>query len=62
VAVYFFCLAHNVLPAAASAGFTCSMFSFPQSFSGSFNAYIRETPALLAAGLLGAGHFILLFN
>jgi len=48
-----FFIAANVLPAAASAGFTCLLFSFPLSFSGLMNAYIRKSPALLAAGLLG---------
>jgi len=43
----------NGLLAAASAGFTCLMFSFPLSFLGLMNAYIRKPPALLAAGLLG---------
>jgi len=42
----------NGPPAAASAGFTCLMFSFPLSFSGLMNAYLRKPPALLAAGLL----------
>jgi len=45
---------HNVRPAAASAGFTWLMFSFPISFSNSINDYIRKQPALPAAGLLGA--------
>jgi len=42
----------NGRPAAASAGFTCLMFSFPLSFLGLMNAYFRKPPALQAAGLL----------
>jgi len=44
---------HNGLPAAASAGFTCLLFSFPLLFLGLVYAYTRKPPALLAAGLLG---------
>jgi len=46
-------LVANGPPAAASAGFTCLMISFPLLFSGLINAHLRKTPALLAAGLLG---------
>jgi len=45
---------HNALPAAASAGFTWLMFSFPQSLASLMNDYLRKPPALLAAGLLAA--------
>jgi len=48
----FFIITANGPPAAVSAGFTCLMFSFPQSFSGLINAHLRNPPALLAAGLL----------
>jgi len=44
---------YNGLPAAASAGFTCLMFSLPLSFLDLINAHFRKPPALLAAGLLG---------
>jgi len=44
----------NGRPAAASAGFTCFMFSFPLSFLDLMNACLLKPPALLAAGLLGA--------
>jgi len=46
-------LVANGPPAAASAGFTWLMFSFPLSFLGLVNACLLITPALLAAGLLG---------
>jgi len=48
---------YNGLPAAASAGFTWLMFSFPLSFIGLMNACLRNSPALLAAGLLGVVKF-----
>jgi len=47
-------IAANGRPAAASAGFTCLMFSIPLSFLGLMNDYLRKPPALLAAGLLAA--------
>jgi len=52
-------MAANVRPAAASAWFTCILLSFPLSFSGLMNAYIRKPTALLAAGLLGDDHSFL---
>ncbi len=42
----------NVLPAAASAGFTWFMFYYCLSFANLINAYNRKPPALLAADLL----------
>jgi len=54
---YFFRLVGNAWPAAASAGFTCLMFSFSLSFPGLMNAHIRKPPALLAAGLLAPVYF-----
>jgi len=51
-------MACNAPPAAASAGFTWLMFSFPLSFSNSINDYIRKPPALQAAGLLAAATFL----
>jgi len=48
----------NGRPAAASAGFTCLMFSFPISFLGLMNARLRKLPALLAAGLLWGVHYL----
>jgi len=49
----------NGRPAAASAGFTCFMFSFPLSFLDLMNACLLKPPALLAAGLLGDDHSFL---
>jgi len=42
----------NGWPAAASAGFTCLMYSLSRLFLGLMNARLRKPPALLAAGLL----------
>jgi len=53
----FIIITANGPPAAASAGFTCLMFSFSQSFSSFMNACPRKPPALLGAGLLAAGHY-----
>jgi len=52
--LFFLAVAHNGPPAAASAGFTRKMISFPISLSGLLNACLRKSPALLAAGLLAA--------
>jgi len=49
---HFITITANGPPAAASAGFTCLMFSFPLLIADLINAYIRKSPALLAAGLL----------
>jgi hypothetical protein len=37
--------------------FSCFFFSFPPSFAGQVNAYLRKSPALLADGSLATGTY-----